>query len=142
MSLVVTQEGATRLLQWMLGISPTAKQTCHLLGQPYTPLHTSLLSNFAANEVTGVAGYSPSPIISPNPYWTLSGLPTGAEATYIILSWTFLAAVTIYGYYLSDDTLGVSLWGELLGASYPYDSSGGVFSLQLPVTLTSQPASS
>lgn len=136
MALVVTQEGANRLLQWLLGINPEVVPTLHLLGMPYTPQPTSTLSLLAANEVGPGLGYTAISLGPAKAVWTLSGLPTGAMALSVVESWTFSGNVTVYGYYVSDDTLGVSLWAEALAASYPYPS-GGVFALQLPLDLTS-----
>lgn len=135
MAFVMSQEGGVALLQWMLGVRTPILPTCHLLGSPYTPHISSTLSLFAAAEVHGVGGYAPIQLTSPKAWWTLAGLPDGDQATYITLSWTFTAAVTVYGYYLSDDTLAVSLLGELLAQNYPYGSSGGVFALVLNLQL-------
>jgi hypothetical protein len=138
-ALVATQEGTNRLLTWLLQLATPVIPTLHLLGQPYQPLHTSMLSNFAANEVAHGIGYAPVALSPPKAGWTLSGLTDGAEADYLTVSWTFTAAATVYGYYVSDDTFSVSLWGELLAQSYPYGSGGGVFALKIPLQLTSQP---
>lgn len=142
MSLVVTQEGASRLLTWILSITPPVIPVLHLLGQPFNPAHHNTLSDFAANEVGPGVGYAPLPLSSPRANWSLSGLVTGYQAQYVVVNWTFTGAATVFGYYVSDDSFAVSLWGELLAASFPYGPSGGVFALQLPVQLTSQPATS
>src|SRR5690348_11038477 len=101
MSLVLTEEGAPRLLAWMLGASPTVLMTVHLLGQPYTPHETSSISALAANEVGGGVAYVPLQLVSPPAWWTLAQITAGGSASYIPLSWTFTADVTVYGYYVS-----------------------------------------
>lgn len=126
----------------MLSITPPVIPVLHLLGQPFSPAHHNVLSDFAANEVGPGLGYAPLALSSPRANWALSGLVTGYQATYLTVNWTFTGALTVYGYYVSDDSFAVSLWGEQLGQSYPYGSGGGVFALQLPVQLTSQPATS
>lgn len=140
MALVVTQEGAQRLLQWLLGVQPEVVPTLHLLGMPYTPVPSSTLTVFAANEVGPGLGYSPVSLGPAKAVWTISGLPLGGSALSQVESWTFTGNVTVYGYYVSDDTQGVSLWAEALATSYPYPS-GGVFALQLPLNLTTQTTS-
>lgn len=139
MALVLTQEGAPRLLAWMLGAAKTVLPYLHLLGQPYAPHETSTISQLAANEVGGGLGYAPLQLLSPAAWWTFAQITAGGSAQYITVSWTFTGALTVYGYYVSDDSLPVSLWAELLGQSYPYGSPGGVFALQLNAQLINLP---
>jgi hypothetical protein len=126
----MSQEGANRLLTWLLGVAAPILPTVHLLGQPYTPLTTSLLTNYAANQVGPGIGYAPVQLTSPRASWTVSGLQEGAQALYLPVNWTFTAAVTVYGYYISDDNFGVSLWGEALSPAFVYGAGGGVFALE------------
>jgi len=142
MSLVLTQEGAARLWQWLLGLVPPAVANVHLLGMPYIPTHTSTLSALAANEVTGDTGYSPRALFHAAADWTISGLPTGAQAQYITVSWTLVSAPAVYGYYVSDDAFTVSLWAEQFASPWTNPGPPGVMALQLPPTLTSLPSTS
>lgn len=138
MALVLTQEGGQRLLQWLLSAAKPNVPTVHLFGTNYAPHEAATLSQFAANEVAGVAGYAPI-LLSPGAgVWTITEIAAGGNALSIVLSWTFTAAVTVYGYYVSDDTFGVSLWGEQFAASFPYPT-GGVFALQLAAFLVNVP---
>lgn len=139
MALVMTEEGALRLLQWMLGAARKVLPYVHLLGQPYTPHETSTISTLAANEVGPAVGYSAQQIVNPTGNWTLSQITAGAAGQFLTLTWTFTAAVTVYGYYLSDDSLPVSLWAELLGSAYVWSAAAPVFGLQLALQLINLP---
>lgn len=136
MALVMSQEGGFRLLSWMLSIANPIVPTLHLLGQPYTPHFTSTLSLYAANELASGIGYTPTPLGSPRASWTLSGVVDGVQAQYLTVSWTLTAAATIYGYYVSDDTDALSLWGELWPSAYVYGAGGGVFTMNPLVQLS------
>lgn len=126
----MSQEGGFQLLRWMLSIRTPSIPTLHLLGQPYIPHISSTLSLYAAAELASGIGYAPLALSSPAAFWTLSGLPDGAQAQYITVSWTLTAAATVYGYYVSDDVFGVSLWGEQFASPFVYGSGGGVFAMQ------------
>jgi hypothetical protein len=139
MSLVLTEEGGPRLLAWMLGASPTVLITVHLLGQPYTPHETSTISALAANEVGGGVGYAPQQLTSPRAGWTFAQITAGGSGQFLTLNWTFTAAVTVYGYYSSDDSLPLSLWAELLGNAYVWAAAAPVFALQLNLQLVNLP---
>lgn len=142
MGFVLTQEGGQRLWAYLLGNVTPWLPTLHLLGQAYTPVHDSVLSLFAANEVTGDSGYTPLQLVSPKAWWTITGLPDGAQAEYITLSWTLVAAPTVYGYYLADDAYAVSFGAELFSSPWINPGPPGVIALRLPLSLTSLPASS
>lgn len=128
MALVMTQEGALRIMQWFLGVFPPVIPNLHLFGVAFTPHETNRVSDFAANEVTPGQGYAALPLSSPRAGWTLAEITAGAQGQYQTVSWTFTAATNVYGYYLSDDTLPVSLWAEAFGTPFLYPS-GGVFAM-------------
>lgn len=139
MSLVLTQEGGPRLLGWMLGAAKTVLPFVHLLGQPYAPHETSTISQLAANEVGAGVGYAAQQLVNPTGNWTLSQITAGASGQYRVLTWTFTAAVSVYGYYVSDDSIPVSLWAELLGSVYTWSAAAPVFGLQLNLQLINLP---
>ena len=137
--MVLTQEGGNRLWKWILGIVAPVNPFVHLLGSYYNPLHTSTLSNFTANELPLASGYAPIQLVNPSSDWTLTGITAGEQATYNLLTWTFTGAKSVYGYYVSDDTDTVSIWGEVFGVYYTFPAGGGVFTLSLPPYLISCP---
>ncbi len=128
-----------QLLRWILSIAKPTVPTVHLLGSAYTPAHNSTLSQYAGAELPLANGYAPQAMPHAATYWTLSGLPAGGLGTCIVMWWTVTVPFTVYGYYVSDDSSGVSLWGELLATPQVYGVGGGTFALQLSVSLTSQP---
>lgn len=136
---VMSQEGGLGLWKYMLKLLTPNNPTVHLLGTFYNPTHTSTLSNYAANELPETGGYSPQTLSNPGANWSFSDLAAGVQAQYITLSWMFTAALTVYGYYLSDD---INLWswgGELFSVGYVFPSGGGLFTFNLPLYLISCP---
>jgi len=139
MGFVLSQEGGVLLWQYILGILSAVNPFVHLLGSTFTPAHTSVLSNFAGHELPLASGYAPIQLTNPGANWTLTPIAAGALATHTILPWTFTGALSVYGYYLSDDTHSISWGGELLADVYTFPSSGGLFTLSLPPYLISCP---
>lgn len=138
MALVATQEGCMALWQQLLGLYAIGNPVVRLLGQAYAPQHTDTLATYAPLEVVG-AGYAPIQLANPRPNWQITPLPNGAQAAYPTLSWSFTAAVTVYGYWLNDATATYSLWAEAFASPFVFGPAGGVLNLTLPPTLTSQP---
>lgn len=139
MALVLTQEGGLQLWKYLLGISPAIIPAVHLFGAAHSPAHTDTESTYAAIELAGGGGYAPISLSGPTVNWTLGKIPAGAQATYISISWTFTGTQNIFGYWLSDPANMYSLWAEAFAAEYQFPANGGVFTLVLPPTLTSQP---
>jgi hypothetical protein len=139
MSLVLTQEGAKFCLQKTLDIQGSQNLYCHLFGQAYAPLHTDTLSIFVAKELPPTGGYAVMQLANPSANWTFAPVSQGEQATYVPLSWTFTAALVVYGYWLSWDNAGVSWYAEEFGVYYQFPPSGGIFTLSLPPYLISTP---
>jgi hypothetical protein len=136
---VMSQEGALLLWQYILGIVGIVQPTVHLMGSSYNPLHTSTLTNFAANELAVANGYAPKQLTSPGANWSFTTQAAGELATYLMLSWTFTASLTVYGAYISDDGNLKSWGGQLFTPSYAFPAGGGLFTLLTPLTLLSCP---
>jgi hypothetical protein len=137
-AICVTQEGAIRIWQQILGISTIGYPYVHLFGSQHTPAHTDTEATYAAIELAA-AGYAPILLGQPSANWTISAIGAGAQAVYLTVSWTFTAAATVWGYWLSDQTQTYSLWAEIFLSSFVYGSSGGPFTLQLQPWLASAP---
>lgn len=136
MSLVVTQEGADRLWRQILGLASLGVPQLHLYGSSHVPAHTDTYSTYASIELA-VSGYAPVALAPGN--WTLAPVAAGAQATYNTISWTFNGACTVFGYWVADAANQYALFAEQFVNSFVYTSSGGMFSLILPPTLTSTP---
>jgi hypothetical protein len=138
MAIVLTQEGGKLLWQYMLGIKPWTFMTLHLIGDSFTVAHTSTQALLAPHELVTV-GYGAAQIIPGTANWTFTPITQGQQATYIPLSWTFAGACVVYGYWLSDSTQTISIFGENFAAPFVYNANGGQFVLNLPPTLISVP---
>lgn len=138
MAIVLTEEGGQVLWNTILGLTPAAGlPRVHLLGANHAIAHSDTETVLVASEASG-AGYAPI-LVSPAASWVVATLADGAQATYPTLTWTFTSAITIYGYWLSDNTNTYSLFGETFTNPFIYTSSGGVFLLNLLSYLVSQP---
>jgi hypothetical protein len=137
--IVVTQEGAAVFWDYILGLALAQNPFCHLIGTPFTPGHTNTLATFAALELPLANGYAPIQLTNPGANWTFAAVAAGTTATYKTLNWLFTGALTVYGYFLSDDSNHISWWGEQLIPAYTFPAGGGPFQLQLPPYLISCP---
>jgi hypothetical protein len=137
-NLVLTQEGALLLWKYLLGITVAAAPELHLLGSPFTPLHTSVYANFAAHELV-VPGYSPVVLAAPPTPWAFLGIPQGQEAINQPAPWTFGGACTVYGWWLSDNLRAHALFGGAWTPPYTFTDLGGQFYVALQPSLISTP---
>jgi len=138
MAIVVTNEGASTLIQWALQLATPTTPIVHLLGSPHALAHDDTQGTLAAAELV-VSGYSPLPLSDPALNWTLAVYPDGYQATYTALNWQFFAACTVYGYWLSSGDLRWSLWGETLAEPVVIPGGGGPWTLIPYFYLASQP---
>jgi len=128
------------MLGWIFSVYGPVRPYVHLIGSAYTVLHTSTLSLLAAHELPLSSGYAPIQLGASLGQWSFAPITAGGQATYTgALSWTFSAALSVFGYYLSDDADGLSLWGESFNPYYVFPAGGGTFALTLPPYLISCP---
>jgi hypothetical protein len=137
MALVLTQEGARELWQWILGVTPPTYPNLHLLGSAYSVVHTTTEALLLPHELTG-GGYAPIALISGSA-WSLALISQGCQASRVAGPWNLTLPTTIYGYWLADQTDTYSLWGESFASPYSYDPLGGPFYLSLLPQLVSLP---
>lgn len=126
---VLTQEGATIFLKYLLKITVPPNPYLHLIGSPHTVVHTDTLTSLLAVELPLASGYAPVQLTSPGTFWALSNLTAGANALGSTVPWTFTGALSVYGYWLSDDTNMISWGGETFTPSYTFPAGGGPFSM-------------
>jgi len=121
MGLVLSDVGADQILNAYFNDSwPVSKNLkIRLFTNDYTPVDTSILSNFT--EAAG-GGYAAKNLT--NGSWTVFAANDPSDAVYPKQTWTFTGpltgSATIYGYYIEDNAgnSGVYIWGERLGASF------------------------
>jgi hypothetical protein len=139
MGIVVTQEGALLLWQYMLGFyaAPGYPLLC-LLGTNHTVVHTDTIATLTAQEFAAT-GYSRITMTVPGSVASVAKITNGAQVTYNLFTFNFTGSGTIYGYFVLDPTLTYSLYGENFASSFVYAAGTNVFNLLLPPTLTSPP---
>lgn len=137
MAQVLTQEGALLKQRTIIGLAPVMGQPfLHLFSSAHNAAHTDTEATFAAIEAA-VSGYSPK--LMSTGQWVLAPIADGAQMTYPLLTWNFLAAVTIYGYWLSDNSNTYSWLAETFANPFVFGPGGGTFSLQFVTYDVSQP---
>jgi hypothetical protein len=125
-------------MKWALMLSTPTKPLLRLMGSSHTAVHTDTGASLNAVELPAANGYAPVSL-SDQTQWVFTVQPSGVLVAYPAVTWTFTAALQVYGYYLTDGGGTVSLWAETFGAPYVYPAGGGVFQLQAQATLTSPP---
>lgn len=107
------------------GSVPTLK--LRLYSNNYTPTLTDVVGDYT--EVTA-AGYSAITLSSGS--WSVSVVSGQVVASYTGQIFTMTAAVTVYGYYVTDSSATEVLWAELAsGGPFTYGSGGGSIYVQL-----------
>jgi hypothetical protein len=127
MSLVVADVGVDQILKAYFNNNfPASKNLkLRLFSNNYTPVDTSILSNFT--EVTG-GGYVA--ITLTNGSWTITVGNDPSDAVYTEQTFTFTGAIggsgIVYGYYIEDNdgSTGVLIWAELLPAPFTPSQNG------------------
>lgn len=137
MALVLTQEGAAALWGQILGTYKLGSPWVRLFGQALQPAHTDQIAAYAAVELA-VAGYAPI-ALKPAINWQLAALPSGGQAYYPLVQWSFTGPCTLYGYWLATQDNQYSVIAEAFSTPFVIAAGGGPFQLTLPLALTSQP---
>lgn len=139
MPIVLPNEGLVDLLTYMIKstISGVGNWELRLFQNNYTPIQSSILSNFTVATFTG---YSAVTLTRGN--WTTPTIISDhAVSTYTTSPqvWTCGATGnTIYGYYMVDTTAGVVRGAERFASSVVL-TDGGVLALLPRLTLTTEP---
>ena len=136
---VLAQEGAEIWLGSMTGGTGPPYPDIHLMGTAGTPIHTWTAANYAALELPLANGYAPISLATPGSDWTQAAIPAGYQYTSIVLSWTFTAALTVYGWYALFHNISIAWGGEEFVPVFGFPSGGGLFTWQLPLQLISCP---
>jgi len=125
MSLVLADVGADQILKSYFNKSQPSggnNLTLKLFCNDYTPLQTSIASNFT--EANG-GGYAALTLNSGS--WTVTVADDPSDAVYAQQTFTFTGALTtnttVYGYYIVDAD-GVLIWAERLAASFTPANNG------------------
>ncbi len=117
MSLLLTNAGETEMLQKFL----SANRRLKLYTNNKTPAEGDLLADYT--EAVG-NGYSDKQLLIAN--WIYDLDENDARASYPEQEFIFTGAVSIYGYYITDDPATKVLWAERFSdAPWVFPSGGG-----------------
>lgn len=121
MALLVPDTGEVEMLKRILNFSATGDVKLHLYANNYTPVEGSAIANFT--ECTA-AGYAAKTLAGAS--WSIATTSGTSEASYAEQTFTFTAAQTVYGYFVTNSAGTVLLWAELFtGAPFNIPSGGG-----------------
>ncbi len=137
---VVSQEGAQQALSRLVGATTfNTPWEIHLMGTAGAPVHAWTLANYVALELPLANGYNVQTLVPAGADWAITPVASGGLATSIVLSWTFTAALTVYGWFARDPGSGLSWGGEEFSPAFVFPAGGGLFTWKLPLNLVSCP---
>lgn len=112
MTIVVPSASEKTLLDFMLGVATPGNQKIKLYVNNVTPDDTFVLANLT--EFGATNGYTDKTLTKTSWVNTAGGTGSPASGAYATQTWTFTAAaaVTVYGYFVTDVTTGLLLWVE------------------------------
>ena len=132
MSLVVPNAGELIILQYMVNKTDPGDLVLKLYKTDTTLAEASLIGDFTENNE---ASYAEQTLAGAD--WSTALVSTNtATATHAEKTFTFGAAATVYGYYVTDNAEAVVLWAERFsGAPFVLPSGGGTIAITPKVTL-------
>lgn len=121
MTLVVPDVGEVLLLGYMLNKVEPTEVKLHLYTNDYTPVEGSVVGDFTEAVAAGYAA-----IELAGASWTIATDTGVTTASYAQQTFTFTAASTNYGYYVTNNDGSQVLWAERFSdAPHTLPSGGG-----------------
>ena len=122
MSLLVPNVGEVELLSRLLNKSATGDVILRLFTNDKTPAETDVVGDYTEASATGYAAKTLT-----GSSWTVASDGGGTtEGSYAQQSFDFTAAVTCYGYYVTNAAGAILLWAERFSdGPYTIPSGGG-----------------
>jgi hypothetical protein len=121
MPLLVPDVGEVELLSRMLNKGATGDVILRLYSNNYTPVEGATVASFT--QCTA-AGYAAKTLTGAS--WAVATNAGTTEASYAEQIFTFTAAQTVYGYYVTNSANTIALWAEIFtGAPFNIPSGGG-----------------
>lgn len=102
----------------------------HLFTNNYTPVASSVLSNFTECADASYAAVALTP-----GSWSITNVSGVATASYPLQTFSFTSSATIYGYYVTDTSTTKVVWAERFGGAPLSFSSSLPLDLTLKVTM-------
>lgn len=131
MAFITTYSGEVSLLKYMLNFAPADNKVLHLFTNNQTPAQSDVLSNYTESVA---AGYAASTLTGTA--WTISTVAGTSSAQYAQQTFSFSAAETLYGYYITDNAATQVIWAERFAAApFTMPVSGGVVDITPVITL-------
>jgi len=109
MPLLIPSASENKLLEFMLGFATPGGQMLKLYVNDVTPADADVAATYT--EMT-THGYAAKTLLKSE--WAVAQNGGVAEGSQAAQTWTFTAAaaVTVYGYFITDTTTGLLLWAE------------------------------
>lgn len=105
----------------------------HLFTSNITPAETDVLSTYSTNEVTD-ASYAAKTLTGTN--FTVATVSGTTTATYPRQTFTFAAAATVYGFYITNNSDTALLWvARFDAAPFNIPSGGGTIGIDPAIEL-------
>ena len=132
MSLVVPNEGELIILQYMVNKTDPGDLILHLYSNDQSLAEGTVKANLTENTE---AGYTEATLAGAD--WSTALVSTNtATASHTEKTFTFTAAATVYGYFVTDNGKSVILWAERFsGAPFVLPTGGGTIAITPKVTL-------
>jgi hypothetical protein len=118
------------LLPYALNNATPANLKVHLYTNNHAPAAGDTIANYTECTDTG---YSAQSLAGGS--WTFADVSNVTTASYPAITWTFNAAQTIYGYYVTDTGTNKVIWAEEFSAALNF-GAGQQLSLTLNITLS------
>ena len=132
MALLAPKVGAEQLSKVLVNNVAPTNVKLHLYTNNHTPAEGDVLGSYTESTA---AGYAAAVLTGAS--WTITaGSSAGAVASYPQVTFTYTAAETVYGYYVTDNSSLILLWAELFtGGPFVVPSAGGTIQVTPGFTL-------
>ena len=120
MALLVPDVGEVLLLEYALNKTEPTEVKLKLYTNDYTPVEGSVVANFTEATAAGYAA-----IVLAGASWTIASSAGVTTAEYAQQTFTFTAASTNYGYYITNNDGSQVLWAERFSDALHTIPSGG-----------------
>ena len=132
MSLVVPNQGELIILQYMVNNTPAGDLILHLYKNDQALAEDTVIGNLTESTEDGYAEQTLA-----GGSWSTALVSTNtATASHVEKTFTFTAAATVYGYYVTDNSKATLLWAERFsGAPFVLPTGGGTIAITPKVTL-------
>jgi hypothetical protein len=131
MSFITTNLGDVLLLKYMLNNTTPTNPRLHLYTNNITPSTSDVLSLYTESVATG---YSVKEL--GGTFWTFATVSGTSTASYATQTFSYSTTDTLYGYYLTDQSVATLIWAEKFsGGPFTLPSGGGTITISPVIQL-------